>query len=154
VTINVERHHWVNTTLGMIDATWHLTDAEKVQVAAIIARVLDVLDIPGRGQPTVIPMPLMMEASAGFYSMQVNTTAQAASIRPIRAIVDGDLTFPPDVWRASITTLFTSAYPDLEPLERVFLDSTIGDLLDAIGVDTRAAQFVSEDVARVAEQRS
>ena len=150
----MQRHHWVNTLLGFLDATWHLTDEEKVQVSAIASKLLDVLNIPERGAPAKLPMPLMMEAAGGFYSSQVNSLALASSQKPVRAISEGDVTFEPDIWRAAISELFTTAYPDLDGHERLFVEATIGDLLDALGVDTRAAQFISEDVARAAEQRS
>lgn len=154
MTIAVHRHHWVNTVLGFLDATWHLTDAESVQVSRIISNLLDVLNIPERGAPAKLPMPLLMEAAGGFYSAQVNSVAAASSQKPVREIEEGDVTFEPDIWRAAIAELFTTAYPDLDPYERLFVDRTIGDLLDALGVDTRAAQFISSDVARAAQQRS
>lgn len=150
----MQRHHWVNTVLGFLDATWHLTDSEMVQVSRIVSNLLDVLNIPDRGAPSKLPMPLMMEAAGGFYSSQVNSVAASSSQKPVRAITSGDVTFEPDIWRAAISELFTTAYPDLDGYERLFLDRTIGDLLDALGIDTRAAQFISEDVARAAEARS
>jgi hypothetical protein len=154
VSNHIERHHWVNTIIGFLDATWHLTDIELVQVSRIIGGVLDILHIPDRGEPAEIPIPLMMEVGAGFYSRSMAASADAATPRPVRELAQGDVSFSPDIWRAAVAGLFTAAYPDLDGVERLYLDKTIADLLTALGVDRRAPQFVSEDVARIASQRS
>ncbi len=154
MSAHVERHHWVNTVIGFLDATWHLTDIELVQVSRIVGAVLDILHIPDRGEPKEIPLPLMMEVGAGFYSRSMAASADATTPRPVRELSEGDVSFSPDIWRAAIANLFTSAYPDLDGMERVYLDKTIADVLTALGVDRRAPQFVSEDVARIASQRT
>ena len=68
----------------------------------------------------------------------------------MRALQQGDQTFAADVWRTALVEMFTTAYPDLSGIERVWLTRTVGDLLGGIGVATRAPVFLPEDVVRIA----
>lgn len=146
----MERHHWLNAVVGVIDAAWNLTAEEQYHVTRIVAVILDKLSIPERGAPAEIPAPIAMEVEGGFYSSQMHDAALSQVERPVRALSSGDQTVAPDVWRTTLVELFTTAYPDLTGVERVWLTKTIGDLLGGIGVATRAPVWLSEDVTRVA----
>lgn len=146
----MERQHWLSAVVGVIDAAWNLTAEEQHHVNRIVAVILDELAIPERGAPSEIPAPVAMEVEGGFYSSQLHDAAIAVVERPVRPLHTGDQTAAPDVWRTSLVELFTTAYPDLSGIERVWLTKTIGDLLGGIGVTTRAPVWLSEDVTRVA----
>lgn len=150
VTRPVEREHWLSAVVGVIDAAWNLTAEEQHHVNRIISVILDELDIPDRGDPVEIPVPIAMEVEGGFYSCQIHDAALSSEDRPVREVTEDDLTASPDVWRSSLVGLFTTAYPDLSGVERVWLSATIGELLGGIGVATRAPVWLSEDVVRVA----
>lgn len=146
----MERHHWLSAVVGVIDAAWNLTAEEQHHVNRIVSVILDELAIPERGAPREIPAPIAMEVEGGFYSSQLHD-AVLADDRPVRPLHPGDQTATPDVWRTSLVELFTTAYPDLSGVERVWLTKTLGDLLGGIGVATRAPVWLSEDVVRVAQ---
>jgi hypothetical protein len=150
VTSDVERHHWLNAIVGVLDAAWNLTAEEQYHALRIIGVVLDELGIPERGAPCEIPAPVAMEVEGGFYSSQLHDAAGLGLGRPVRALQHGDQTFAADVWRTALVEMFTTAYPDLNGVERVWLTRTIGDLLGGIGVTTRAPVFLPEDVVRIA----
>lgn len=146
----VERHHWLNAVAGVIDGAWNLTAEEQFHVLRIVGVILDELDIPDRGSPHEIPAPVAMEVEGGFYSCQLHDAVDAAVPRPVRALHEGDQTFEVDVWRTALVEMFTSAYPEMSGVERVWLTRTIGDLLGGIGVATRAPVFLPDDVVRIA----
>jgi hypothetical protein len=151
-TRTVERRHWLNAVVGVIDAAWNLTAEEEHLVIRIVGHILDELDIPGRNPEANIPATVAMEVEGGFYSSQMSS-ADAAYQRPTRPLRAGDQTFTPDVWRDALVEMFTSAYPDLQPVERLWLSNTVADLLGGIGVANRAPAFLPEDVVRVAVER-
>lgn len=146
----VERHHWVNTVVGFIDSVWNLTPEELAPTIRIVRALLERLDIPGRGEPVDIPAPLALEVDGGFYATQLNAVYDSGVLRPVRKIGPRDIQYPIEVWCASLTRLFTGAYPDLDPIERVYLTKGFLDLLTSLGIPERAPVYIPEDVARAA----
>lgn len=151
VQVSIERHHWINTVVGVIDAAWHLTDEEQFDVIRIVSTVVRQLNIPERGEPAELPVPLVLEVGAGFYANQITSTLDSGIARPIRALHTGDQTVPVEIWAQSIVSLFTTAYPDLDGVERMYLTKSFVDLLAAIGVAERAPVFLPADVVRIYE---
>lgn len=142
----------MNTIVGILDAAFHLTDEEQVFVFDIVGRLLDSLDIPHRSDPLVLPVPLVLEITSGIYSVQLNSPAVSGLVRPVRAVGHGDIVVSVETWRESLAGLLITAYPDLNPLERMVLAKVLTDLLDAIGLPDRAAVFFPDDVVRTARE--
>lgn len=148
----IERHHWLNTIVGVIDAAWNLTAEEQFHAIRIVSGVLQQMLIPDRGEPREVPIPLALEVGGGFYSAQLTSTLDSGIERSVRPLRAGDQTVPLDVWRDALVGLVTTSYPDLEPLERVWLTRAFDDLLAALGVTERAPVFLPEDVVRLARE--
>lgn len=144
----IERHHWVNTVVGVIDSAWHLTPEEQLQCIRIVGSILDVLAIPDRGPARQIPAALALEVDGGFYAAQIHSPHDSGHDRPVRHRDEATVEMPFEAWRVGLVELFTSAYPDLDLAETVWLSRKIGEVLAAIGVSDRAPVFVPEDVAR------
>jgi len=148
--IRVERYHWLNTIVGILDQAFHLTDEEQIQVIAHVNHLLTELNIPDRSEPSVIPPPLALEMSASFYTTQLSGPRESGLIRPIRRTTHQDMVVSVQAWDEMFLTMLTTAYPDMTPIERIYTSKQISTLLDAIGVPDRAAAFFPEDVVRVA----
>jgi hypothetical protein len=143
----VERYHWVNTFVGILDSAFHLREEEQYAAARIVGQLLDWLDIPGRGQPAVLPLPLLVEVTKGFYTLGLNSYRQSDLGRPIRAVVDTDQVVPLETWRQSLQRLLTTAY-ELNAEELLMIDIALNRLLSSLGVPERAPDFLPEDVVR------
>jgi len=148
----IERHHWLNTVVGLIDSVWHLTPEEQYQTIRVVRALLERLAVPERGAPREIPASLALEVDGAYYNTQLNSTYDSGAPRPIRRVERTDYTLPVEVWCSSLTSLFTTAYPDLDPIERVLLTKTFLDLLTSLGADERSPSHIPEDVARVARE--
>jgi len=148
----VERHHWLNTIVGILDQAFYLTDEEQFYVIDIVKRMLESLSIPERGEPVVIPNQLALEMSSSLYSTQLAGPRRSGVTRPIRATNHADMVVSLNAWVDSLLTMLTTAYPDLSPTERMVTAKVLSDLLDAIGVPDRAAAFFPDDVIRSALQ--
>jgi hypothetical protein len=146
----VDRHHWVNTVVGFIDSVWNLTPEELAPAIRVVRALLERLDVPGRGEPVEIPAPLALEVDGGFYATQINAVYDSGLLRPVRKLGPRDIQYPIEVWCASLTSMFTKAYPGLDPIERVYLTKAFLDLLTSLGVPDRAPVYIPEDVARAA----
>lgn len=146
----IERHHWINTVVGIIDSVWHLTPEEQFHTIRVVKALLEHLSIPERGEPREVPAPLALEVDGGFYNLQLNSTQDSGIARPVRAPGPRDYNLPMEVWCQSLVNLFTTAYPDLEPLERLYLTKGFLDLLASLGAPHRAPAYVPEDVSRAA----
>lgn len=149
--MRVERHHWLNTIVGLLDQAFHLTEDEQVHVIRIVADFLDQLAIPERGEPQSLPAPVVLELTAGYYTTQMSGPRSSGLIRPVRRTHSGDIVVPLETWRESLLALVTVAYPDLDPAERLIASKTMTDLLAAIGLPERAASFFPDDVVRTAK---
>lgn len=148
----VQRHHWINTIVGLIDSVWSLTPEELYPTIRVVNGLLDQIAIPDRGAPSEVPAPLALEVDGGFYSLQLNAPYDSGVPRPVRAVTADDLQYPIEIWCSSFTHLFTAAYPDLDPIERVYLTKGFLDLLASLGIPERAPFYIPEDVARTAHR--
>lgn len=142
-----DRHHWINTVLGLLDAAYALSQTEQAVVADALGQLFSALRIPERGCPAAVPLPVLMEYTSKVYS-QAMMDRFAAGIEPPPAVVakEGDLHAPEEAWRSAITSMIFVAYPDLAPEERVAADKVISDVLGALGVPQRRANFIPVDV--------
>lgn len=143
----VERHHWLNTIVGLLDVAFHLSDEEQFYTSDIVARLLDSLHIPERESSGELPPALALEVASGFYTMQLNSHRDSGVVRPIRAVAAGDVPVSLETWREAVLTMITTAYV-LNPLERLVATKVLTDLLAAIGVPERHAAFFPDSVVR------
>lgn len=144
-----ERHHWINTIVGILDQAFNLTDDEQIFAIGYIDQVLEVLDIPDRADPVTLPVPVVLEVSAGVYTAQLASARDNNIVRPVRATQPGDVSVSAETWVEALLLLFTSAYPEMEPSQRMIAAKHIRSLLDALGVPDRAASFLPDDVVRI-----
>lgn len=144
-----ERHHWINTIVGLLDQAFNLTDDEQVFAIGFVNRLLELLHIPDRADPAALPVPVVLEVSAQVYTTQLSSARENDLVRPVRAVRQGDVFVSVETWVEALLALMTSAYPDLDPSERLVAAKVLRDLLDAIGVPDRAASFIPDDVVRI-----
>lgn len=144
-----ERHHWINTIVGLLDQAFNLTDDEQVFAIGFVDKLLDTLQVPDRGDPSALPIPVVLEVSAQVYTTQLSSARELDVVRPIRPVQSGDVQVSTETWVEALLSLIMSAYPDLSPTERLLTAKSFRDLLDAIGVPDRAASFLPDDVVRI-----
>lgn len=142
------RHHWLNTIVGILDTAFYLTDEEQFFVIEIVQRLLTKLQIPERGNPVTLPLPVLLEITSSFYTVQLEGPRDSNLRRPIREASGRDIVVDIEPWRQALVGLLITAYPDLEPLERVVATKIVTDLLMGIGVPKRAAAYYPDDVVR------
>lgn len=150
MTVYVERGHWLNTIVGVIDGAWNLSPEEQVAVIRIVIAALDAVSIPDRGQPSQIPAALALEVESGFYAVQLDATL---GNRPVRALQPGDQNYPVDVWAQAMVSMITSAYTDLPGEERLYLMKVFTDLFTSLGATQRSPVFLPSDVIRAAKSQ-
>lgn len=147
-TVDVGRHDWVNAILGMLDGAFHLTVEEQAPTLSILKSLMDALDIPGRRDPESVPAGVALEADAGVYSAVLASERATGILRPIRAADDYDPFVPLETWVQALVTMLTSAYPELNGVERVKAMKVFTELLVAIGVPDRAVYYYPDEVLR------
>lgn len=142
----VERHHWLNTIVGILDSAFYLSDVEQVQVIAVVRDLLGALRIPERGSPEELPAPLALELYSSYYTVTLSGPRDSGATRTVRRINDTDLVVSLEAWRDAISGLFIAAHPELAPFERLTLAKVLSDLLSALGIPERAAAFFPHEV--------
>lgn len=145
---DVERHHWLNTFLGILDAAFNLTEAEQAQLIEILRNLLCAVQIPERGAPSEIPATLALEVTSSYHTIAMAGPRDSQLQRPVRAAGPGDVVVSIEAWRDALTGLLDVAYPSLLPAERLLANKVFADCLAGIGVPSRAAAFLPEDVVR------
>lgn len=143
---SVEPRHWVNTVVGMLDSVFYLSDHEQLQVGNVVRQVMKVLHIAARPSPVVLPPPLAQEVSVAYWSHALEGPRRSGLHRNVRSAGPGDVVLTVETWREALVGMFTTAYPDMNPEDRVFLTKVFDDLLAAIGAPARAAAYVPEIV--------
>lgn len=144
-----EQHHWINTIVGLLDQAFSLTDDEQVFAIGFVNKLLNFIQVPDRGDPAALPIPVVLEVSAHVYSTQLGSARDLDLVRPIRAVRQGDVQVSVETWVEALLSLVLTAYPDLSPAERLVTAKSFRDLLDSIGVPDRAASFLPDDVVRI-----
>jgi len=144
MSTRVERHHWLNTIVGVLDSAFHLTLDEQFAVSSIVNKLLAALRIPERGAAQVLPMPVVQEAHASYYS----TSMATEDGRVVRGATSLDCVTSLETWRSALEDMVVTAYPDLSAEERILLAKVLSDLLAAIGVPNRAAMFFPDAVLK------
>jgi hypothetical protein len=143
-----QRHHWLNTIVGILDAAFHLSEEEQFQVITVVRQVLEALRIPERGTAHSLPAPVALEIASAYYTVQLSHSRSSGVVRPVRQAQASDMVVSAEAWRDAIVGMITSAYPELAPEERLFTAKIISDLLLALGVPNRAAAFFPDNVVR------
>lgn len=147
-SIRVERHHWLNTFIGILDAAFHLTEIEQAQLIVILRDLLVAVRIPERGNPEEMPAALALEVTSNFFTISIAGPRDSGVARPVRAVGQGDVAVSLETWRTALVGMLTVAYPDMLPAERLLVDRVFTDVLAGIGVPQRAAEFLPGDVVR------
>jgi hypothetical protein len=146
-TQTASKGHWLNTIVGVLDSSFYLTLEEQYTCTKIVSTLLDRLNIPARGKPTVLPMPIVQEVYANYYSLALETSSTGMT-RNIRRVTENDCVTSLEAWRIALESMFIQAYPDLDSYERTLLAKILHDLLAAIGVPQRAASHFPDAVLR------
>ena len=146
LSIKVERSHWLNTLLGIIDSVWILTPTEQVQSAKVLLSILDTLNIPDRGNPSAFPIQLALEVESGYYTILLAAEDESGYPRVPKVSQEDEYNFPIEVWTASLVSILVVAYPELEPVERVYASKCFMDLLDALNISNRNPTHVPSSV--------
>lgn len=133
---------WLATFVGVLDSAFSLSDDELFEVRRIMQRLLEALNVPGRGEPDAVPMVVRQEMLSGYYSNGLASPA-APAVRPANA---DDCVASAEAWRTALEYMLMSSYPDLTGDELLLLRKVLADLLAAIGVPNRAAAFFPEAV--------
>lgn len=134
-----QRHHWVNTITGMIDLSLHLSDDERYLVALTVRETLDLLGIPARGVPDLLPAQVVLEVDSAYYTQVRESAEFAKASRLARAISATDVVVPIEIWTQALKDLLLVAYPDLNPNEQLFVRRVFDDMLRQLGLPDRAA---------------
>jgi hypothetical protein len=145
---NPPRYVWLNTMVGILDAAFVLTDEEAFFCQEIVGRLLDTLNIPGRGAVAVLPSPVLAEMESSMWSVQLHGGRERMELHRPRPVVAGDTVVSVDVWREALTGMLFNAYPDLDGYERLAVSKITDDMLVALGLPNRAARFLPADVVR------
>jgi hypothetical protein len=146
--VKVERHHWLNTFIGILDAAFNLTEEEQAAVIAILRELLVALQIPERGSPVELPAALALEVSSEFFTISLSGPRESRLQRSVRAATETDTVVSPDAWRDSLAGMLMVAYPDLIPAERLLAHNVFSKILLGIGVPHRAPEYLPGDVIR------
>lgn len=144
----VERRHWLNTFVGILDGAFFLSEVEQLQVIGYVRRLLETLRIPERGVPRVVPAPVALEATSKFYTVALAGPRVSGWDRRIRPAAASDMVVSVEAWRDALLGLLTTAYPDLLPEEKLVAGTVFTELLLGLGVPQRAASFFPEEVVR------
>jgi hypothetical protein len=145
-----ERHHWINTIVGLVDQAFNLTDDEQVFAIGVVNKLLETLNVPDRADPLALPAPLVLEMSAQVYTTQLSSPRELGIVRQIRRTRTSDVYVSVETWVEALLGLIATAYPELDPSERMIAAKYFRSLLDAIGAPDRASSFIPDDVVRVA----
>ena len=139
-TRRVERHHWLTTYVGILDGAFFLSEEEMYAVSDIVRKLLLLLDVPDRSEPTHLPLPVVQEVSAQYYTVALESRDYGVT-RTVRPVTDEDCAVSLEAWREALVGLLTTAYPDLTVEETLLVTKVFTDLLANIGVPHRAAAF-------------
>lgn len=143
-----QRHHWLNTFVGVLDTALHLTEEEQFLVSDILRSLLVTLRVPDRGVPQQLPAPVALEVECGYYSTVLAAQHHAGFVRPVIPAGGYLETVSVQAWRSALLGMLVVSYPDLDLPERLLASSTLDDMLAALGVPSRAAASLPTDVLR------
>lgn len=135
-----QRHHWLNSTVGILDEAFTLTQEEQYAVATIVRKLLDTLRIPDRGLTGDLPLAVVQEMHNNYYADMLDAANSNTSVRRPRPAMSTDAVMELEPWRAALEEMYLVSYPDLIAEERLILRKTFTDLLAALGVPNRAAE--------------
>ena len=146
--MKIQRHHWLNTYLGILDSVFFLSEEEQYHTIKIISSLLEAIKIPERGTPVLIPASVAVEAKNSYYSISLDARQKSNFERHPMIIDNSDLMVSIDAWRDSLLNMLTTAYPELEPEEKILSAKIFTELLVALGLPNRAAAYFPDDVVR------
>ena len=150
--MEIKRHHWVNTIIGILDSVFILTEVEQFGAIDAVNKMLGKLNIPERGHAFLIPASVAMEAESSYYTINMDNYQNGSQSRTPRVIISGDAVVSLDSWRDMFMNMITTSYPDLLPEEKLLLSSMFNTLLLSLGIPERAATYFPDDVVRAWKQ--
>lgn len=145
--MEIGRHTWTNTIVGMLDEAFRLTPEELLAVTGIVMHALDLLDIPGRGEPVHVPAAVALEAEGGHFSTPLHAGRTAGVALPALPGHGDRVAVGLGAWRQTIVDMIGGAY-QLQPMELVELTTIIDRMLLSLGLPERAASWHPEAVLR------
>lgn len=141
----IERFHWVNMYLGILDGVFTLTEEEQHDIIKEIKLLLDRLNIPNRSNPIQIPATLALEVRAGFYTNLLNKNIKNNSIETS----DKDLfSVSMEAWRDPFINWLFLAYPDLDSEERIIAAKSFEKVLIMLNIPKRKPYYLPDDVIK------
>lgn len=144
----VERRHWLNTIVGLLDAAFYLSPEEQFLVTDIVKRLLTSLRIPERSEALTLPSAVAMEVKSQLYTLTLAGPRDSGFERPVRAVNPGDIIVSVESWQQAFMDMILISYPDLDPIERIIASKAFNEMLVALGVPTRAAAFYPDAVVK------
>jgi len=146
--MKIERHHWINTYLGILDSVFFLSDEEQYHTIKIVTSLLTALNVPERGLPVLVPASVAVEAKNSYYSISLDARQKSSFERHPRVLESNDITVSIDAWRDSLLNMLVTAYPDFQAEEKILAAKIFTELLEALGLPNRAAAYFPDDVVR------
>jgi hypothetical protein len=142
----IERYHWVNMYLGILDGAFTLTEEEQHDIIKEIKLLLDRLNIPKRSNPIEIPSALALEVRASFYTNLLNKNIKRGN----EANLDQEniLKVSIEAWRDPFLNWLILAYPDLDGEERIIAANTFEKLLKNLRLPNRVPYYLPDDVIK------
>lgn len=148
----IERHHWLNTIVGLLDAAFYLSDEEQYLITDIVNRLLISLRIPERSAALELPPAVALEYKSSFYSALLAGPRISGRDRPVNFVTQEDIIVSVESWRQAFLDMLLISYPNLEPIERLVTAKALTEILVAIGVPNRAAAFYPDAVVRAYQE--
>lgn len=149
--MQAERHHWLNTILGLLDSTFSLTPMEEPPTIRAIQNLLSELNIPDRADAPSLPAAVALEVTSSHFTIQFSSPRRADLMRPPRRTSPSDIPVSLETWRQGFVSLITSAY-DLSAMELLLTATVFNDILTELGVPNRAASYYPEEVLRAYQE--
>lgn len=143
--VKIERYHWINMYLGILDGVFSLTEEEQHDIIKEIKLLLDRLNIPNRSNPIEIPATLALEVRAGFYTNLLNKNIKNNNLE----INDKDLfSVSLEAWRDPFINWLFLAYPDLDSQERIITAKSFEKVLKMLNIPKRVPYYLPDDVIK------
>jgi hypothetical protein len=148
----IERHHWVNTLVGMLNIAFILSKTEELTITQIINQLLLSLNIPDRLSAVGLPAAVALEAEHQVYSKTLSNFDDTPLNRVARTCTEGEMVVSLESWSQALASMINSTYPDLEPLDRLRVLLVFREILSSLGVPARVARAFPDEVIKAYQE--